>query len=308
MRPYLSLFQSSGAPLSHGFTPLQSLPSPPAYSRQLRLNQEPCTRFIVLSQGNSGTTSTFAALCGAGVPSVHFMLECLRLNGKITDLSETAPLPITSRLKQPQRSAIASHEALVSLYRAAMAAAQRQPTRETASSWVLKSELALKHVVQGRHSLLDSPYPAYPSVLASAAFPPSLVSFVFIPRNSTQWAMSRLMKHGGSPVCHPHLWQQVADPLDLFLCVKECARLGSKALADCLVPTRNLSVKELAAASKANEGHVRKLFQGRLTTLPLFATHPGAARLNASQIAATLGCTMARGRVQHGLATFTPKL
>ena len=128
-----------------------------------------------MAQGNSGTHTVYHAICNSGLPALHFYLKC-NLERALT--------------RQEEATVKEAHDDLMALY-----ARARDPKRPlaggrgdvTVAEWTKRVLSALWRVAAVARAkdvtVMDSPYAAFPAVLASRWFRGA--ARVLIPRNST---------------------------------------------------------------------------------------------------------------------------
>lgn len=128
-----------------------------------------------MAQGNSGTHTVYRAICNSGLPALHFYLKC-NLERALT--------------RQEEATVKEAHDDLMALY-----ARARDPGRPlaagrgdvTVAEWTKRVLSALWRVAAVARAkdvtVMDSPYAAFPAVLASRWFRGA--ARVLIPRNST---------------------------------------------------------------------------------------------------------------------------
>ena len=238
--------------------------------------EQPWARFVVLAKGNSDTHTVFEVLCGAGFPAVHYLLEC-DTQARGADTLRLSPLEVLDRRHSHLTSRQPWHHELMVLYGNAMNPRQ-SPLSLTVRDWSSRVLVALKEASLARHSLMDSPYSAFPAVLASTEF--ASRTPVTIPRLSFEWAKSRQREHGLSPLCHRRLWavawhpRNMSDPLDLLQCAQACILAAGELLSlregRCFEPENNISLSLLTMAHRAHLQHVTALIGTRAVQLPFF--------------------------------------
>ncbi|KAL3916403.1 MAG: hypothetical protein SGPRY_006833 [Prymnesium sp.] len=199
-------------------------------------------QLLILSHGSTASASICRALCSLRVPCAHSRLHC------------HTPFPT------PHRSLLLAHEQAVQCLALNLTHAWCDARR-----WASRVRRDLFNLPASNSGVALSGEP-YASLLGGL---PSFIEcgakLVLSLRKPTEWAASRQLSHGHTPICaHP---VRGKDPFDLYSCAARC----TGALTACFSRVDSMSQSSLAAAYNISQSRMLAKYGRSALVLRLFS-------------------------------------